>query len=150
MRDSIRSVVLAASLLLSACSSSSPEPEKDASVAIDAAPGVGQDAPPVADGAPDTNGAASPDATTARDAGGETAAADAGSVMASEACMKFCTCMAKNCADKMFPRGCLTECASTPKWDLACRQVMCTLVPDQPNNNHCVHAMGVQECLDKP
>lgn len=69
----------------------------------------------------------------------------------SEACTTFCTCMASNCSDKVFPNaGCLSECTTHPKWDMGCRQVMCTLAPVQPDNNHCTHAMGEFECLDLP
>jgi hypothetical protein len=31
---------------------------------------------------------------------------------------------------------------------MACRQGMCGLVPAEPNNDHCTHAMGIDECLD--
>jgi hypothetical protein len=59
--------------------------------------------------------------------------------------------MAMNCADKVFPTGCLRECAAgSAKWDMECRQGMCSLAPAQPANNHCTHAFGVNECLDKP
>jgi hypothetical protein len=56
--------------------------------------------------------------------------------------------MAANCADKTFPSGCLTECKTQTNWDMACRMNMCSLVPAQPNNDHCTHAMGVYQCLD--
>ena len=81
------------------------------------------------------------------------ARADEGSsppeVDASAACVTYCKCMAMNCADKVFPDGCLTECAAQTDWDLGCRTNMCTLVPAQPNNDHCTHAFGVNECLDQ-
>lgn len=50
-----------------------------------------------------------------------------------------------NCADKVFPTSCLAECAAGTNWDLQCRELMCSLVPDQPNNDHCTHAFGVNE-----
>ena len=71
-------------------------------------------------------------------------------VTASEECVKYCTCMAKNCADKMFPGGCLPQCAAQTRWDIPCRQNMCNLVPAQPNNDHCTHAFGMFQCTDKP
>jgi hypothetical protein len=132
--------------------------------------GTGADAAPVADAAssgadlstapPDTGMTAADSAAGSAD--GPTADGPAGDgpavmdtsapsdVQASPACVMFCTCMAKNCADKAFPGGCLQDCASHPKWDLECRALMCKLAPDQPNNNHCTHAMGINECLDKP
>jgi hypothetical protein len=75
--------------------------------------------------------------------------ADAGAD-ASMACVTYCKCMTTNCADNVFPTGCLKECAAGTKWDMECRQNMCSLVPAQPANNHCTHAFGVNECLDKP
>jgi hypothetical protein len=71
-------------------------------------------------------------------------------VTASEECVKYCTCMAKNCADKMFPGGCLPACAAQTKWDIPCRQNMCNLVVPQPDNDHCTHAFGMFQCTDKP
>jgi hypothetical protein len=71
---------------------------------------------------------------------------------ASADCVKFCTCMDQNCKGNVFSGGCLAACAegtastSSKKWDLNCRQIMCTLVPAEPNNNHCVHAFGTSEC----
>jgi hypothetical protein len=58
--------------------------------------------------------------------------------------------MAMNCASQVFPTGCLKECAAGTNWDMECRQGMCSLAPAQPANNHCIHAFGVNECLDKP
>jgi hypothetical protein len=58
--------------------------------------------------------------------------------------------MAANCADQIFTQGCIVACAEQTKWDLPCRQNMCNLAPVQTANNHCVHAFGVGECLDKP
>ena len=118
------------SLVLLSCSSSSPPAGADAA--------SGGDGPAAVDtpSATEDTAAATPDSG----AGGE----------ASEACRKYCECMAKNCAERMFPGGCLAECAGHPKWDLPCRQNMCNLVPAQPNNDHCTHAFGLFQCLDKP
>jgi hypothetical protein len=57
--------------------------------------------------------------------------------------------MATNCAQEVFPDGCLYDCATQTTWDLPCRANMCSLVPSEPNNDHCTHAFGVNECLDK-
>jgi hypothetical protein len=46
--------------------------------------------------------------------------------------------------------ACLSACAAETKWDIACRQNMCNLVPAQPDNDHCTHAMGEVQCLDMP
>jgi hypothetical protein len=131
-----------------ACSSSSSTPSApDASE--DATASDGGQTPP----APDDAGSAV-DASPAGDAG---AVADAGpdahtsapDVDASAACVSYCACMATNCADKIFGSGCLYECATQTTWDLPCRANMCSLVQAQPNNDHCTHAFGVNECLDE-
>ena len=73
---------------------------------------------------------------------------DAGQIDASGACVKYCSCMAMNCAEKIFPTGCLVECAGQTNWDLPCRQNMCNLAPVQTMNDHCTHAFGVGQCTD--
>jgi hypothetical protein len=92
-------------------------------------------------------------------AGGSTTATGdtGGAVDASAACMTYCDCMHMNCPPTTaHPEywssvsTCLTACATETKWDLPCRQNMCTLVPDQPANDHCTHAMGEGQCLDMP
>jgi hypothetical protein len=75
--------------------------------------------------------------------------APAPSVDASMACMKYCDCMAKNCADQVFPQGCLVECSRQTNWDLPCRQNMCNLAPVQTMNDHCTHAFGKFQCTDQ-
>jgi hypothetical protein len=132
-----RIAILAASLAL-ACASGEHGQDDDAHLHDTGVPAALVD-----------SGAAPPSADASL-ADGAGAAADASAIDASAACLRFCECMAKDCADKVFPRGCLPECASQTKWDLPCRQNMCGLVPAQPNNDHCTHAMGVQQCLDKP
>jgi hypothetical protein len=82
--------------------------------------------------------------------GGSAEPPDGGAIDAGTVCVTYCKCMAMNCASQVFAAGCLKECAAGTKWDMACRQNMCSLVPVQPDNNHCVHAFGVNECLDKP
>jgi hypothetical protein len=106
-------------------------------------------------GAPDGSPAASPDVAVIAPADAASTAIDqaagaASDVTASEECVKYCTCMAKNCADKMFPTGCLPACAAQTRWDIPCRQNMCNLVPAQPDNDHCTHAFGMFQCTDKP
>ena len=73
---------------------------------------------------------------------------DSGQVDASKACVAYCSCMAAVCADKVFPSGCLWECAMQTNWDLPCRQNMCGLVDAQPLNDHCTHAFGKFQCTD--
>lgn len=73
---------------------------------------------------------------------------DAEQVNAPIACVKYCSCMAKWCADKVFATGCLVECTKQTNWDLACRANMCNLVEPQPNNDHCTHAFGKFQCTD--
>jgi hypothetical protein len=70
-------------------------------------------------------------------------------VDASAACVTYCACMAKNCSSEVFPNGCLSACATQTNWDLECRAAMCSLVPSEPANDHCTHAFGMDECLDK-
>jgi hypothetical protein len=60
----------------------------------------------------------------------------------SQACKDYCKCMSTNCASETFPGGCAGDCAAGTKWDLECRTAHCGLVPDEPNNGHCGHAMG--------
>jgi hypothetical protein len=124
-------------LVISACSSSgTTTPDATSASASDGAVSTPPDLAP----------ATSPDAATAAPD-----TATAGDVQASEECRKYCDCMAKNCADRMFARGCLVECASQTKWDIPCRQNMCNLVVPQPNNDHCTHALGMGfQCTDKP
>jgi hypothetical protein len=144
-------VFVARSLLIgsvAACSSSSaagvvqgsdaaavPDASPDGTVvATDDAASTGDD---VADGAPDGS-------PLIADGGPSHAVVDA-----SMACVSFCKCMAMNCADKVFPDGCLDDCATQTDWDLPCRANMCSLVPSQPDNDHCTHAFGVGQCLDQ-
>jgi hypothetical protein len=73
---------------------------------------------------------------------------DVAHVDASQACVKYCSCMANACADKVFPMGCLWECAMQTNWDLPCRTNMCGLADAQPLNDHCTHAFGMFQCTD--
>jgi hypothetical protein len=57
--------------------------------------------------------------------------------------------MDMNCPQEVFPDGCLYDCATQTNWDLPCRANMCSLVQSEPNNDHCTHAFGVNECLNK-
>jgi hypothetical protein len=148
-------VLVARSLLIgsvSACSSSS------AAGTVPASDAPTSDASAVRDDAsPDASVAANDDAAAAGDdaasSGLDGSIADAGTshaeVDASMACVSFCKCMAMNCAGDIFPDGCLYDCATQTNWDLSCRATMCTLVPAQPNNDHCEHAFGISECLDQ-
>jgi len=67
----------------------------------------------------------------------------------SPACQKFCDCHAANCATLAIPDGksCAEFCEAMTEDQLACRQNMCKLVPDQPDNDHCKHSLGIDQCL---
>jgi hypothetical protein len=145
-------VLVARSLLIgsvAACSSSS----------VQGSVVQASDAGAVSDASPDGTVGASDDAASAGDdvadsgPDGSPVIADGGpshaEVDASMACVSFCKCMAMNCADKVFPDGCLYDCATQTNWDLSCRAIMCANVPSQPDNDHCDHAFGVNECLDQ-
>jgi hypothetical protein len=128
------------------------------------ATGPGEDARPTS--SPDAGASPGDDATVAQPAGDDAssgqqeasapivdaraeAAPSHPAVDASSACVSFCECMAMNCAQEVFPDGCLYDCATQTNWDLECRAGMCSLVQSEPNNDHCTHAFGVDECLDK-
>lgn len=93
-------------------------------------------------------GGASQAGASASSAGAGQAGASAG---ASDYCNMYCQCHAANCASTAIPGGanCLDFCAAFPNDAKVkdCRLAMCTLVPAQPNNNHCVHSLGIDECL---
>jgi len=83
-------------------------------------------------------------------AGGSSSAGAGGSSSASSAaCQMFCDCHEKNCSTSAIPDGksCAAFCAAMTPDQLTCRQNMCGLVPAQPNNNHCKHSLGIDECL---
>lgn len=85
-------------------------------------------------------------------AGATTQAGSAGSSNnsgLSAACQKYCDCHDKNCASTPIPddKSCGDFCTAFSEEQLACRQNMCKLVPDQPDNNHCIHSVGINECL---
>lgn len=67
----------------------------------------------------------------------------------SPACQKFCDCHDANCASLPIPGGksCAAFCEAMTEEQLACRQNMCKLVPDQPDNDHCKHSLGIDQCL---
>jgi hypothetical protein len=137
------------------CSTDSPQTASDAGGSGGAANGAGGGGSGAAGAASATGGAAGATGGAAgaagatggsagTHAGGSASLGDASN--ASPECVTFCTCMAANCPDKVFSGGCLPECAAGTSWDLPCRQNMCKLVPDQPNNDHCTHAFGTSEC----
>lgn len=79
-----------------------------------------------------------------------TAGASSGGASAlSPACQKFCDCHEANCATLAIPGGksCADFCEAMTEDQLACRQNMCKLVPDQPDNDHCKHSLGIDQCL---
>lgn len=67
----------------------------------------------------------------------------------SPACQKFCDCHDANCGTLPIPDGksCAEFCEAMTEDQLACRQNMCKLVPDQPDNDHCKHSLGIDQCL---
>jgi hypothetical protein len=67
----------------------------------------------------------------------------------SPACQKFCDCHQANCSTLAIPGGksCADFCAAMTEDQLACRQNMCGLVPAQPDNDHCKHSLGIDQCL---
>lgn len=151
-------VALLVALAWCACSSS-----PDDATPVDVDSGTAKEAaanPDAADTSLDAHADAAPDVISERSSTVVDAAADRseGDAEASSPrepdasgdCVKYCDCMAQNCQDKVFADGCLPACASQTKWDLPCRMNMCSLVPAQPNNDHCTHAFGVNECLDTP
>src|SRR5882724_309711 len=75
----------------------------------------------------------------------------AGATGASDYCNMYCQCHQANCASTAIPVGgsCLDFCAAFPNDAKLqdCRLAMCTLVPAQPNNDHCTHSVGIGECL---
>jgi hypothetical protein len=82
---------------------------------------------------------------------GASHAGTGGATGASDYCNMYCECHEANCASTAIPGGgaCLDFCAGFPNDAQVkdCRLAMCTLVPAQPNNNHCVHSLGINECL---
>jgi hypothetical protein len=67
----------------------------------------------------------------------------------SVACQTYCACHEQNCATQAIPGGasCADFCAAMTADQLACRQNMCGLVPAQPDNDHCKHSVGIDQCL---
>ena len=88
-----------------------------------------------------TSGAAGTNAQAGSGGGSNTAL--------SEACQKFCKCHEDNCRTTPIPDGksCGDFCTAMTKDQLDCRQNMCGLVPAQPDNDHCKHSVGIDQCL---
>lgn len=82
-------------------------------------------------------------------AGSNAGGAAAGASASSAACQTYCECHEKNCATTAIPGGltCAAFCAGMTKDQLDCRQVMCVLVPAQPDNDHCTHSVGINQCM---
>jgi hypothetical protein len=76
------------------------------------------------------------------------AAGSSSGVMSPE-CQKYCDCHDKNCASSPIPDGksCAEFCAGFTAEQMECRQIHCILVPDQPDNDHCTHSLGIIQCL---
>lgn len=76
-------------------------------------------------------------------------AAGSSSGAMSPECQKYCDCHDKNCASSPIPDGksCAEFCAGFTAEQMECRQIHCILVPDQPDNDHCTHSLGIIQCL---
>lgn len=103
------------------------------------------------------SGSASPNAAGINAGGSATSAAGASahagsggdaSPPLSEACQEYCDCHDENCASTPIPGGksCGAFCAAMTEEQLDCRQNMCGLVPAQPDNDHCDHSVGIDQC----
>ena len=44
-------------------------------------------------------------------------------------------------------KSCADFCAGFTAEQMECRQIHCILVPDQPDNDHCTHSLGIIQCL---
>jgi len=88
-------------------------------------------------------------AGTAGTAGATAGTSAGGASGLSPACQKFCDCHEANCSALPIPDGksCGDFCEAMTEDQLACRQNMCKLVPDQPDNDHCKHSLGIDQCL---
>ena len=66
----------------------------------------------------------------------------------SEACQNYCDCHEENCATTPIPgsKSCGDFCTAMTEEQLDCRQNMCGLVPAQPDNDHCDHSVGIDQC----
>jgi hypothetical protein len=95
------------------------------------------------------------DAGTRADAGQSTqtdAGRDAQTTPSTDAgtrCNTYCECMVRDCAGiQEIPGGqaCQTFCASFTDEQYGCRMNHCSLVVPENNPNHCMHAVGMQQC----
>ncbi|HEX2877639.1 MAG TPA: hypothetical protein VHP33_40600 [Polyangiaceae bacterium] len=79
----------------------------------------------------------------------QTGNAGSSSTAMSPECQKYCDCHDKNCASSPIPDGksCAEFCAGFTPDQMECRQIHCILVPDQPDNDHCTHSLGIIQCL---
>jgi hypothetical protein len=129
-------------LLVAGCdapvSPTSDVPERDGSV-----PDAG-----LADGGAFDGGAGDAGGLDARSPSDGGAPDDAGPV--SDECIAYCECFERDCVGiQGVPGGgsCFAFCATfTPdQWD--CRISHCRLVVPESNPNHCMHAVGIDQCL---
>jgi hypothetical protein len=82
-------------------------------------------------------------------AGGSAASGSGSGGELSAACQMYCSCHEENCAAQAIPgsMSCGDFCSAMTEEQLACRQNMCGLVPFQPDNDHCKHSVGIDQCL---
>ncbi len=86
--------------------------------------------------------------------GGPMGEQEGGLLDASEACRDYCDCYTTKCAVFVaIPTGepCLAFCATFTQSQYDCRWGMCyynSSGPVENNNNHCQHAVGIDQCLE--
>lgn len=90
------------------------------------------------------NGAAGSSGTTT-----QAGSAGSSSTASSAECQKYCECHEQNCASSPIPDGksCAEFCAGFTADQMECRQIHCILAPEQPDNDHCTHSLGIIQCL---
>ena len=95
------------------------------------------------------NGSAGSKANSSAGSATQSGNAGSSSTAMSPECQKYCDCHDKNCSSSPIPDGksCADFCAGFTAEQMECRQIHCILVPDQPDNDHCTHSLGIIQCL---
>ena len=92
---------------------------------------------------------ASTDTATGADVAGEaTTPVDTGPISAD--CKTYCDCFMTNCASiQAIPGGltCPQFCAGFTHDQWSCRNNHCQLVVPEKNPGHCMHAVGIDQCM---
>lgn len=128
-------------LLAPGCPGPSNAATTDASMADDTGHAHGDDAGSTADAGAENDAASAPDAIV-------DPPADAGPISAE--CAAYCECYERDCAAiQAIPTGqsCAAFCATftAEQWD--CRISHCRLVVPEMYPPHCMHAVGIDQCL---